>query len=206
MAQLISEQEKFWVDTFGDEYTDRNQGAELLASNIALFARIVRSTGRINSILEIGANRGLNLQALKILIPHVQLAAVEINSYACKKLATISDVEIYNQSIVEFSVQKTYDVVLSKGVLIHINPEQLPHVYDVMYRSSHKYICVIEYYNPKPVSLEYRGYAQKLFKRDFAGEILDRFHDVALVDYGFAYHRDTYFAQDDITWFLLEKK
>jgi pseudaminic acid biosynthesis-associated methylase len=206
MTHLINEQEKFWVDTFGDEYTDRNQGAELLASNIALFARIVRSTGKINSILEIGANRGLNLQALKILMPHIQLAAVEINAYACKKLAMIRDVEIYNQSIVDFSAQKAYDVVLSKGVLIHINPEQLPHVYDVMYCSSHKYICVIEYYNPKPVSLEYRGHEQKLFKRDFAGEILDRFHDVVLVDYGFVYHRDTYFAQDDITWFLLEKK
>jgi spore coat polysaccharide biosynthesis protein SpsF len=26
-----------------------------------------------------------------------------------------------------------------------------------------------------------------------------------LVDYGFAYHRDPAFPQDDITWFLLEK-
>jgi spore coat polysaccharide biosynthesis protein SpsF len=27
-----------------------------------------------------------------------------------------------------------------------------------------------------------------------------------LVDYGFAYHRDPNFPQDDITWFLLEKR
>ena len=45
----------------------------------------------------------------------------------------------------------------------------------------------------------------KLFKRDFAGEFLDRFADVRLVDYGFAYHRDPNFQQDDISWFLLEK-
>ena len=34
----------------------------------------------------------------------------------------------------------------------------------------------------------------------------DKFKDCALVDYGFIYHRDKYFAQDDVTWFLLEKR
>ncbi|NDB35890.1 MAG: pseudaminic acid biosynthesis-associated methylase, partial [Flavobacteriia bacterium] len=43
-------------------------------------------------------------------------------------------------------------------------------------------------------------------KRDFAGELLDTFPDLRLVDYGFAYKRDTSFPQDDITWFLLEKQ
>ena len=28
---------------------------------------------------------------------------------------------------------------------------------------------------------------------------------IQLVDYGFAYHRDKSFPQDDISWFLLEK-
>ena len=35
--------------------------------------------------------------------------------------------------------------------------------------------------------------------------MLDRFPDLRLLDYGFAYHRDPVFPQDDITWFLLEK-
>ena len=30
--------------------------------------------------------------------------------------------------------------------------------------------------------------------------------DLRLVDYGFSYHRDRAFPQDDITWFLLEKR
>ncbi len=29
--------------------------------------------------------------------------------------------------------------------------------------------------------------------------------ELRLVDYGFAYHLDTAFPQDDITWFLMEK-
>jgi spore coat polysaccharide biosynthesis protein SpsF len=55
------------------------------------------------------------------------------------------------------------------------------------------------------VALPYRGHDERLFKRDFAGEILDRFPDLRLVDYGFRYRRDPNFPQDDVTWFLMEK-
>jgi len=81
----------------------------------------------------------------------------------------------------------------------------LPRVYDLLHLASQRYICMVEYYNPSPVTIPYRGEANKLFKRDFAGEMLDRFSDLRLVDYGFSYHRDNNFPQDDLTWFLLEK-
>ncbi len=97
------------------------------------------------------------------------------------------------------------DFTLTKGLLIHINPDHLTRVYDLLYQSSNQYICVIEYYNPTPVEINYRGNQGVLFKRDFAGEILDRFQDLRLVDYGFVYHRDYHFPQDDTNWFLLEK-
>jgi spore coat polysaccharide biosynthesis protein SpsF len=67
-------------------------------------------------------------------------------------------------------------------------------------------ILMGEYYNPSPTAIPYRGHADRLFKRDFAGELLDRFPDLRLIDYGFAYRRDPAFPQDDITWFLLEKR
>ena len=78
-------------------------------------------------------------------------------------------------------------------------------VYKKLYDSSNKYILIAEYYNPKPVSISYRGHSKKLFKRDFAGEFMDSFNDIKLVDYGFVYHRDNCFPQDDINWFLFEK-
>ncbi len=51
------------------------------------------------------------------------------------------------------------------------------------------------------------GYKEKLFKRDFAGELLDTFSDLQLLDYGFllSHHRDPNFPHDDGTWFLLKK-
>ena len=75
----------------------------------------------------------------------------------------------------------------------------------MLYRASNRYILVSEYYNPSPVDIPYRGHTDRLFKRDFAGELLDKFSDLKLVDYGFSYHRDQYFPQDGATWFLLEK-
>ena len=90
-------------------------------------------------------------------------------------------------------------------MLIHINPESLNKVYENLYNMTSKYILVADYYNPSPVMVEYRGHKDRLFKRDFAGELIDKY-DLKLIDYGFEYHRDNYFPQDDFNWFLLEKK
>jgi len=77
--------------------------------------------------------------------------------------------------------------------------------YQKLYEATGKWLLVCEYYNPSPTVIPYRGHTDRLFKRDFAGEILERYPDLKLVDYGFAYRRDPAFPQDDITWFLMEK-
>jgi spore coat polysaccharide biosynthesis protein SpsF len=91
-------------------------------------------------------------------------------------------------------------------LLIHIDPARLDDVYEKLYETAARYILIVEYYNPTPVAVTYHGNAEQLFKRDFAGEMLDRFPSLNLADYGFTYHRDSNFPQDDTTWFLLEKR
>lgn len=205
MSGYKTEQEKFWAGQFGDDYTERNTGPQLIASNTALFASIIAKTRQVKSILEFGANRGLNLLALRNLLPSVELSAVEINPKAVKELETIKNLRIYQQSLLDFSIDYKRDLVLSKGLLIHIAPEMLPRAYQVLYESSSRYICLAEYYNPTSAEIEYRGNNGKLFKRDFAGEMMDAYPDLSLLDYGFAYHRDNNFTQDDLTWFVLSK-
>ena len=205
MALYKTEQEIFWAGSFGNDYIDRNKDQKILSGDINLFSKIFSRTRNIKSVIEFGANVGLNLIAIKSILPHLEISAVEINEKAIKELQKIEDLKIYAQSILEFVPDYARDLVLSKTVLIHINPDMLRHVYSLLYNSSKKYICLAEYYNPVPVSIDYRGHKDKLFKRDFAGEMLDRFPDLSLVDYGFTYKRDNNFAQDDITWFLLEK-
>ena len=205
MTKFKTEQENFWAGEFGNEYIKRNQGSALNASRIALFAKIFAHTHSIRSVIEFGANIGLNLPVIKQLLPNAELSAVEINPQAVAELKKIEDLKIYHQSILDFSIDYPRDFIFTAGVLIHINPDNLQQVYDLLYHTSKRYICLSEYYNPSPVEVVYRGHSEKLFKRDFAGEMLDRFKDLKLVSYGFVYHRDNQFPQDDGTWFLLEK-
>ena len=203
----VTEQESFWQGEFGNQYSDRNKNEKLLASNLSLFSSVLKSTGKIDSLIEFGANIGMNLKSLKKLLPDAEISGIEINKKAYKNLEKlIGKKNSYCQYINNFTFEKTYDLCLIKGVLIHINPEQLSEVYHKLYLASKKYILIAEYYNPTPVSMPYRGHENKLFKRDFAGEMLDKFQDLFLLDYGFVYHRDNLFPQDDINWFLLKKK
>jgi spore coat polysaccharide biosynthesis protein SpsF len=200
-------QESFWAGAFGSEYISRNDSSQLLASNLNFFSKALNQAGKINSCLELGANIGMNLKAINLLYPGIELSAVEINPDAAKLLVDfIGEDNVYLGSIFEFPTTDKVDLSLIKGVLIHINPEMLNAVYEKLYQASKKFILLCEYYNPSPVAIPYRGHADRLFKRDFAGEMLDKYHDLRLVDYGFSYRRDTAFPQDDITWFLMEKR
>jgi pseudaminic acid biosynthesis-associated methylase len=201
-----TEQEHFWAGEFGIEYAERNEGERLVASNLALFSNIIQRTYGVKSVIEFGSNIGLNLRALRRLLPDAQLSAIELNQIAIEKLKSTVDVQhVYHQSILDFECDFARDFVLIKGVLIHIDPEYLCSVYEKLFQTSVRYICIAEYYNPTPVALPYRGHENKLFKRDFAGEIMDQYRQLKLVDYGFVYRRDTNFPADDINWFLLEK-
>ena len=201
-----TEQESFWAGEFGSDYIARNQGDKLLASNLAFFGNVLRGARNPQSCIEFGANIGMNLKALKLLYPGIDASAIEINVDAAEELSKVIPAgQVFNQSILDFKPTRTYDLALIKGVLIHLNPEVLPEVYDRLVEATGRYLVVAEYYNPSPVAIPYRGHNDRLFKRDFAGEIMERHPSMKLVDYGFAYRRDPDFPQDDITWFLMEK-
>lgn len=202
-----TEQEAFWAGEFGSAYISRNAGPALLAANLSFFAKALDKAQRPGSCIEFGANIGMNLKALRLLYPEQEQYAIEINPEAVKELAaTVPAANIFHASILDFAPPRQWDLVLIKGVLIHINPDFLPQVYERLYQACGRYLLVCEYYNPSPTTISYRGHEGRLFKRDFAGEILDRYPDLVLRDYGFAWRRDPTFPQDDITWFLMEKR
>lgn len=206
MKEFKTDQEQFWAEEFGDRYIDRNQKQRTIAANTNLFSKVIRRTRGVESIIEFGANIGLNQKAIKNLMPEVKRVAVEINKKAAEILGEeIGAENVINQSILELNLQEQFDMSFVKGVLIHINPNALQTVYEKLYNASKKYILITEYYNPSPVTIPYRGHSDRLFKRDFAGEIMDKYPDLELVDYGFTYNRDSNFRLDDSTWFLMKK-
>lgn len=206
MQRYKTEQEAFWAGEFGNDYIERNKNQQLIASNIMMFAKMLEKAHNVESLIEFGSNIGMNLYALHHLLPHTQLSAIEINPKAASILKESGFVNVYNTSILDFILDTKRNLTFTKGVLIHINPDVLPSVYDKLYETSNKYILMCEYYDPNPVEITYRGHEGRLFKRDFAGEFMARFPDVMLVDYGFFYHNDPRHEQEDMNWFLMEKR
>jgi len=201
-----TEQEEFWAGEFGVNYIDRNADSRLLASNLHLFSTVLQRTGPISSVTEFGANIGMNLRAIKLLQPQAKMRAVEINAEAASQLSEVIGKEnTVVGSMFDCQLDATADLSFSKGVLIHIQPNMLRAAYQRLFEASHRYVLICEYYNPTPVSVPYRGHVDRLFKRDFAGEMLDLYPQLSLVDYGFAYRRDPVFPQDDVSWFLMKR-
>jgi pseudaminic acid biosynthesis-associated methylase len=199
-----NEQELFWEGAFGADYTARNQ--DLSEERLPFFSKLLALMSNVQTVCELGSNRGENLSALQRLRPDLRLTGVEINLAAVERLQAISGVEAVQSSIQDFAPRQQYDLVFTSGVLIHLNPEDLSLVYRKMGELSKRYVLINEYFNPSPVEILYRGNTGKLFKRDFAGEFLDaqdgRF---SVVDYGFLWSRLNP-AWDNTTWVLMEKR
>ena len=206
MNDFETDQERFWAGDFGDDYVDRSQGVHHIASRTAMWSRILRSCGPIGSATEFGANIGLNLRALRNLLPEAKLTGVEINAKAAQILRDEGTIEVLEGSLFDTAPSIPADLGFTSGVLIHINPDRLGTAYDRLAQGSRRYVAMCEYYNPAPTEVTYRGHSEQLYKRDFAGEFLDAHPDFELRDYGFVYHRDPHFPVDDSTWFLMERR
>ncbi|MCR4331267.1 MAG: hypothetical protein NUV34_00965 [Sulfuricaulis sp.] len=205
MAETVLE--RFWAGDFGEAYTARSQGADILAARIAMFSRILERAPGVNSVIELGANTGINLKAISLLLPHAKLWGVEVNEEAALQIPVGKVIigSILDQLYDGNGFHLKCDLAFTRGVLIHVAPEDLPRAYDALYRASRRYIMICEYFNPTHTMVPYRGHDDRLWKRDFAGEMLDRFKDLHLIDCAFVYKRGE-FGQDNVTWFLMEKR
>lgn len=206
----MNHQVDFWCGEFGDRYTDRNNlQPQLLRSRTLMWSRILAHTltAPPHTVLEVGANIGTNLRALRA-ITGARLMAVEPNDKAREILVedgvvAPADLRAGIASAIDFA-DGAADLAFTSGVLIHIHPDDLPGSLAEIHRVASRYICCIEYFSDTPAEILYRGHANTLFKRDFGGEWLDRFPDLVPVAYGFEWKRVT--GLDNLTWWLFEKR
>lgn len=198
-----SAQTLFWEGEFGDEYAKRCDFDPL--KRVPFWKKIINHAHDAKSICELGANIGINLKAIHQIKPEIELLGVEANKSACDKMALDTCINAIHSPIQDYKPDRKFSLVFTCGVLIHINPDDLPAIYKKMYDWSDKYILINEYFNPKPVAIEYRGNSERLFKRDFASEFMEaNDNKVKLVDYGFLWSKVEP-TWDNTTWWLFEK-
>lgn len=202
---------EFWQGEFGDEYTKRCRGEDLVRNNTALFRKALAPLffTTPQRIIEFGANIGLNIQAMRQInaLSLCDYSAVEANASAAAELRKLPGVAVHEGSMLDPAEPwgGGYDLAISKGVLIHIFPEELYRAYAALYRASRRFIFLAEYHNPTPVEVPYRGHAGRLWKRDFAADMLAMFPDLQVINYGFAWKHDPYAPQDNLVWTLFER-
>jgi pseudaminic acid biosynthesis-associated methylase len=207
---MTTQQVEFWRGNFGNAYTDRNNlEPHLLRMRTAMWAKILSPTMAAppQTILEIGANIGVNLRVIRAL-SGARLMAVEPNDKARgiliqDQVVAEPDLRAGIASAIDFP-DGTADLVFTSGVFIHIHPDDLLGSMKEIHRVSSRYIACVEYFSDTPTEVLYRGHSDKLFKRDFGGEWLDHFPDLVPVAYGFEWKRVT--GLDNLTWWLFEKR
>ncbi|WP_026089925.1 methyltransferase domain-containing protein [Candidatus Nitrosopumilus koreensis] len=98
-----------------------------------------------------------------------KISGVEINSKAIDiARKTYPNVQFYNSSIEDLELpEKSFDLVFTSGVLMHINPEAVEEIIKKMLKLSKKYIFGFESYSETLTSISYRGNNNKYWKQNF---------------------------------------
>ena len=164
----MTEQLDRWRGAFGDEYTERNQIDP--ATRSAAWRVMLEGLTTVNSILEVGANRGLNFRAMRLLprfpIDVIRLVGIDPNRHACDESKGL----VRYATLDDLRESSTYDLVFTCGVLIHVPPKELDKTLRQIYRLSRRYILAIEYYERRETMIPYRGIDNMLWKRDYEHE------------------------------------
>lgn len=198
-----------WKGAFGNAYTGRNAADEAgIERRVRMWRRVLRSLEAAPPArcLEVGANVGINLRALKTL--HTpEMYALEPNAEA--RDALVRDRVVSPDRVLDGTADRidlpdeSIDLVFTSGVLIHVPPEQLAAACGEMHRVARRYLLTIEYFASEPEEKTYRGREGLLFKRDFGALWLDLYPALTLVDYGFFWKPAT--GLDNLTWWLFAK-
>lgn len=205
---MKTEQMRFWEGDFGDEYTDRNSFDidELYMKDFGitrseLVKECLKDIPKDARILEVGCNRGLQLDNLKKL-GFTNLWGIEINEKALE-LARQKQYNIVVGSGFDIPFKDGFfDLVFTSGVLIHIYPDDLHKMLKEILRVSIKYIWATEYFSETLQKINYRGHKTKLWKTDYIKEYQKLFSDLKVV-----YEKKLKYKDNDNIdiMFLLEK-
>jgi len=198
----MKEQVNIWAGDFGDDYTERNQPDWRL--RLAAF-RAMLDDLPVASVLEVGCNRGHNLQAIRHLLgAEAALVGIEPNERA-RKIAndSVAGAEILPGTVGDLPFDDDrFDLVFTAGVLIHVPPAALARSLREICRVSRRFVLAIEYFDEVDTEIEYRGNKDLLWKRDFPRHFRAERRDLTLIRSGYWEQNDGF---DRSHWWLFEQ-
>jgi len=187
-----TQQERVWKGDFGREYTERNT-LDVASVNQAWLRNYGVARSTINQsflsgipkqarFLEVGCNAGNQLLILRQM-GWTDLSGTELQPFALEiARSRLPGAALKLGSALALPWEdRSFDVVFTCGVLIHISPTDLPTVMDGIYRTTREYIWGTEYYAPELTQVTYRDHSELLWKMDFARQYMQRFPDLELV-------------------------
>lgn len=166
---MLTEQELFWSGEFGRAYVERNRVD--WKARIPFWQSIIDRT-KPRSVLEAGCGSGWNLRAIrKTETPPLALWGCDISPAAIEE-AGDAGLSVVSASLFDLKAEwpcpeGAFDLVFTCGVLIHVAPQDLPRAMDSIISVSNRYVLAVEYADEAEVEVNYRGHAERLWRRPF---------------------------------------
>ena len=204
---MLTPQEDFWINKITESYAQDNSTFDEQLG-LRAWERILSKVNKseIMSYLDCGSNIGRNIGFLQKFLPTASANVIELAKDPYERC--LGNFKINNSfmgPLKDAKFDRTFDLVFTNAVLIHVNPDDLLASMSRMYELSSKYVLMGEYFNRTPVMINYRGEDDRLFKRDF-GKLFAENFNCKVIDYGFLWgHEFDTAGFDDITYWLFEK-
>ena len=131
-----------WNGDFGIRYTTRNK---IIPEKLVPFFKRILKEIEVKKILEVGCNRGHNLISLTY-CGEYDLYGIDINPYSIVLARDNKEISFDVGNIFDILYKNNFfDLVMTIGVLIHIDPNDLKNAITELLRVSKKYFLMIEY-------------------------------------------------------------
>lgn len=198
---------ELWAGDFGNDYTKRHSLGANPHVREWLWEQLLPPN--CESVLEVGANAGLNLEAIARSPRHctATLYACEPNDLARAELLSLN---LTSSSFItaDYADKLSFpdhvaEVAITCGVLIHIPTDKLLASMREIHRCSARTIICAEYFAPSEEMIPYRGHNNALWRRDYGSLWLDNFPDLHCVQCLFAWKRIT--GLDNLTIWVLQR-
>lgn len=218
-AESKTTQLETWTSEFGKEYTDRNPATWQDYERVLMDYYGARKTEifqsflgpeRLSSgrVLEVGCNVGHQLAMLHSINPGLQFYGIEPQDYARARAKELyPNFHFLPGSAFDLPFKDGFfDVVMTNGVLIHIDPSHLGQALAEIYRCSQQYVFGHEYFAESEREIRYYGNDNLLWKLNYMKAYQGEFPDLEEVKLRYLHYREPDKDEDLIDQVFLLRK